>query len=870
MARDDGTMDPLAEDGSVECPTCSRSFPNFGLVEKHEVEVHGAEETMICRLGCDTLFKRRMTVIFHVRSQKHRGAAWIGCEICDAFTITNGFPNEKVLKEHATKIHGKDIVLPPKSQDSNVACPLCKRKFAQRKALIEHIQVLHTEHLYGNLMGLSGDAKQEFLDNKLFTCDACLPDQQITFKAKSALNRHCKRFHTKEALKRRAMSASPSKATNSKASRPSKSPVVKRTRRSVATAPVTPVTPVTPATPKTPIKSEPVAASVSKVSPDGGNKNPLLKTTPEVAKTTPEIAKTTPEVLKTTPEEAANKGTTNRNPLLTNGLSKSSPLKTSGGIFKQPLSTPRPTKSLITQKSTNPTRSSLPPTADRTSKCNFCQKSFTRESILNVHVEMIHKKEKMELEMKTKEKDEQDGSSPALSTVADVKDEKELKPSEKPADIMKEEAPVLKDSVVSKVVSDAETADSADAPITVSSLTNGCETIESEEESLESEEEVFMEVEEEDIDLTNHPNLVEKKTCGVVVDKEWKGAYLSRKKADADAPSEENKRISARLREKVSSNNAAKRKEVSRETPPAVTKKRRKKAETVEVIKKGPQELNEECLYSEEQWGGCKRKFYSYFSMMRHVAFVHRPERTVEIMRIRNTAQPIKNPAMPILMELEAKKKAEEVTVKAEGGGAPESGSTTASSATANKESCTPPESTSSTALSATADKESCTPPQSTSTAASSPTADKESPPTSTDTGESPNNAGSSPESKTEKGVCKSREDVKAVIEEMVEAVVKGEEAPSEGGQVQQQVAEGNEVSPQGAVGKPVKDDDENVPPQAVQAGAEEAANDETNGVPAENEPEAVKDPKAEDVLDDTVEMEIAAAAAASEVVVAN
>ena len=48
-----------------------------------------------------------MTVIFHVRSQKHRGSAWIGCEICDAFTITNGFKNEKVLKEHCAKIHGK-------------------------------------------------------------------------------------------------------------------------------------------------------------------------------------------------------------------------------------------------------------------------------------------------------------------------------------------------------------------------------------------------------------------------------------------------------------------------------------------------------------------------------------------------------------------------------------------------------------------------------------------------------------------------------------------------------------------------------------------------------------------------------------------
>ena len=100
-------MDPLVEHGSFQCTTCSKYFPNFGLVEKHGVEVHGAEETMRCHFGCETLFKRRMTVIFHVRSQKHRGSGWIGCEICDAFTITNGFPDEERLSDHAKKIHGK-------------------------------------------------------------------------------------------------------------------------------------------------------------------------------------------------------------------------------------------------------------------------------------------------------------------------------------------------------------------------------------------------------------------------------------------------------------------------------------------------------------------------------------------------------------------------------------------------------------------------------------------------------------------------------------------------------------------------------------------------------------------------------------------
>ena len=42
-------------------------------------------------------------------------------------------------------------------------------------------------------------------------------------------------------------------------------------------------------------------------------------------------------------------------------------------------------------------------------------------------------------------------------------------------------------------------------------------------------------------------------------------------------------------------------------------------------------EIFEECLYKEE----CTRKFSSYFSMMRHVAFSHRPERTAELMKLK-------------------------------------------------------------------------------------------------------------------------------------------------------------------------------------------------------------------------------------------
>ena len=43
-----------------------------------------------------------------------------------------------------------------------------------------------------------------------------------------------------------------------------------------------------------------------------------------------------------------------------------------------------------------------------------------------------------------------------------------------------------------------------------------------------------------------------------------------------------------------------------------------------------PSEEREPCIES-----GCDRKFISYFSMMRHVAFFHRPEKTAKIMKLK-------------------------------------------------------------------------------------------------------------------------------------------------------------------------------------------------------------------------------------------
>ena len=42
-------------------------------------------------------------------------------------------------------------------------------------------------------MGLSGNAKKEFLDKKIFTCAVCPLNLEVTYKAKGALNRHTKK-----------------------------------------------------------------------------------------------------------------------------------------------------------------------------------------------------------------------------------------------------------------------------------------------------------------------------------------------------------------------------------------------------------------------------------------------------------------------------------------------------------------------------------------------------------------------------------------------------------------------------------------------------------------------------------------------------
>ena len=46
-------------------------------------------------------------------------------------------------------------------------CPLCQRGFTYRKGVIEHIQILHGEHLVADLIGASDIADQKRLIDEL-------------------------------------------------------------------------------------------------------------------------------------------------------------------------------------------------------------------------------------------------------------------------------------------------------------------------------------------------------------------------------------------------------------------------------------------------------------------------------------------------------------------------------------------------------------------------------------------------------------------------------------------------------------------------------------------------------------------------------
>ena len=67
--------------------------------------------------------------------------SYVGCDICDAFIITNGFENEESLRRHTDVVHGDGLLVNSKDKGP-FNCPFCEdSSFIHRKGMIEHLQV---------------------------------------------------------------------------------------------------------------------------------------------------------------------------------------------------------------------------------------------------------------------------------------------------------------------------------------------------------------------------------------------------------------------------------------------------------------------------------------------------------------------------------------------------------------------------------------------------------------------------------------------------------------------------------------------------------------------------------------------------------
>ena len=64
--------------------------------------------------------------------------------------------------------HFQDTFINTPGNAGKSKCPLCPGAFTYRKGMIEHLQVIHGEHLSGRLLQLTGDDKEKFCTDRRF------------------------------------------------------------------------------------------------------------------------------------------------------------------------------------------------------------------------------------------------------------------------------------------------------------------------------------------------------------------------------------------------------------------------------------------------------------------------------------------------------------------------------------------------------------------------------------------------------------------------------------------------------------------------------------------------------------------------------
>jgi len=126
----------------------------------------------------------------HMVPDQNYGKA-LGCDICDAFLVINGFSSYDELESHTAKIHGPDTFINTPGNAGKSKCPLCPGAFTYRKGMIEHLQVIHGEHLSGQLLQLTGDDKEKFCTDRRFKCKHC----DRLFTVRKSLVSHMEKIH---------------------------------------------------------------------------------------------------------------------------------------------------------------------------------------------------------------------------------------------------------------------------------------------------------------------------------------------------------------------------------------------------------------------------------------------------------------------------------------------------------------------------------------------------------------------------------------------------------------------------------------------------------------------------------------------------
>lgn len=317
--------------------------------------------------------------------------------------------------------------------------------------------------------------------------------------------------------------------------------------------------------------------------------------------------------------------------------------------------------------------------------CRFCQKSFTRESVLNVHLEMVHSKE---LALEATEDDDEFGD---LEEVEED-DYEEIQESNSGREEVIEISPDFyqsseedetlapKPPIRYQAVNIHGPGPPSRAVVSPQKLSNSA-IFEGQQQkrSLLLQQRLSAGVStnvqpprlktgesssEEDEGLPRNANIIIKRSGSMEDDEDWDrgksklkkvkledGAAtrtssrirIKRDKSDEEQAKEEtgnsdsNQTEHSDYQEESNSNGSEEKVESATEagdekleTNEVAGVHNKSESGAIEAIKpKEPMELVEPCIVAE-----CPRKFYGFFSMMRHVAFTHNREKTMRIMKL--------------------------------------------------------------------------------------------------------------------------------------------------------------------------------------------------------------------------------------------